>query len=153
MVMLISPLHNLILCQHRAAVNALDHNYETPLHKCCQFSQPHVIPLLLHARADLHAREKCNGRMPLHVAARSACLDAVQHLVLSQADINSGDSYSRTALHEACWSSSCSFAAVAQFLVDKGADADAVELMHAWTPLHVAARWGRSVLLVDAAAL
>jgi hypothetical protein len=156
-------LHNR-LHQHGADVDAADNTLATPLHKCCQFSHSAVVSLLLDVSASVNSREKINGRTPLHCAARSGCQAAILPLVLARADINAVDAYNRTALHESCWAASAAHVAVRHVkqhtivifplflmsapqvtssLIMHAADVSAVELLHSWTPLHVASRWGR----------
>ena len=111
----LKPFFGLVLTaslQHGASVDARAHHSATPLHHCCENSHPQGIPLLLDACANVNAREKNHGRMPVHLAARSGCVDAVIQLALARADLNAPDAYSRTALHEACWAACTSHIAV-----------------------------------------
>lgn len=111
----LKPFFGLLLTaslQHGASVDSRAKYSTTPLHHCCENSHPQVIPLLLDASANINAREKNHGRMPVHLAARSGCVDSVIQLALARADLNAPDAYSRTALHEACWAACTSHIAV-----------------------------------------
>ena len=82
-----------------------------PLHNAAASARdPAVIPLLLEAGADLHARNEPNGYTALHQAARSGTAEVVRALLQAGADVDA-------------WATG--------FSVDWG---------WGWTPLHLAAR-------------
>ena len=82
-----------------------------PLHNAAGSARdPAVIPLLLEAGADLHARNEPNGYTALHQAARSGTAEVVRALLQAGADVDA-------------WATG--------FSVDWG---------WGWTPLHLAAR-------------
>jgi hypothetical protein len=109
--------HLIAFFQRGAIVDALDKHSATPLHKCCEHAHASIVSLLIAASANLNSREKVYGRLPLHSAVRSGCLDAVVQLAQSRADINATDAFSRTALHESCWNASAAHHNVTIFIL------------------------------------
>ena len=80
------------------------------------------------------------GRITLWDAAADGDVEMVKkRLKMELAKINAQDPQGKTALHEACrWN----HGAVAQLLIDEGADPDLADNEGA-TPLHVSARFGQ----------
>lgn len=149
------------LIQKGAQIDACDNESATPLHLAVQKHHPAVVKLLITKNANPNAATfkagtsttmAKGGRTPLHLAAADGdekimkILLSARHINLSPRDYCSG----LTPLHEACLKcdSNCDdrddekHAAVAQLLIDSGADINATT-EEKYTPLHLAASSGR----------
>ena len=89
-----------ILQTNSSAVNLPDDSSRTPLHDAASRNCTNVIPVLLHARAKLEARDQA-GETPLHVAAQEGFMDAARMLLQAGARINARDNDGHTPLKRA----------------------------------------------------
>jgi len=159
--------------------DVLDNFDFTPLHLAVAMptSEHHLNNQVLQAHfQDISAQDRL-GMTPLHWACRRATLVAVELLIQWNADLELKNIRGATALQHACWSidaacvrtvldagadpnavdiwgKSCLFyipnigAYLVDILVSKGADPNRCDVS-GWTPLHVAARNNRSVVVQE----
>ena len=127
-----------------ADVNARDVDDRTPLQYAAWIENLEVVTSLVEHGADINAKDK-RGDTPLHKCFCPASRDSPQVLsfLLSQPgiDVNATEERGRTALHNACFQG---LEKVAELLIDAGATVDLADTQNGMTPLHVAARDGRS---------
>ena len=132
----------------------------TPLHISCASRPPgftRSIPVaeyLLGHGANVNARDN-SGMTPLHLASggRNPSYDLIQQLVAKGADVNARLDRGLTALH---WVATSDDIQAAKFLIDHGADLNAIDKVGYGTVLHMAINSGRSeamaILLVESGA-
>ena len=109
--------------------SALNQGGSTPLHNLClRGDNPEArvdcLHVLLEAGADIHALDGCLIWTPLHLAAYRGHAKVVAALLKAGADVNRGNSYDATPLHQACWRND-SDVEPALVLIRNGADLSA----------------------------
>ena len=117
---------------------------ETPLHHAMRSDRLEIAGMLLLAGADPNARTM-DGTTPLHSAANDSAPLIVKILLAAGADPNSKNDLGWTPLHSLVLSNSPDTIAVAQLLIEAGADVSAGD----WdgeTPIDRARRYNRSVI-------
>ena len=119
--------------------------------RACDKSRELIAALANDAtRIKLNERNQ-DGHTPVHAAARSGCVPALEALLAQGAKLDSVDHFGMTALHHAADSGR---AAAVEWLLAHGLDAQAVE-NDQWTALHWASASGHAdvvALLLDAGA-
>jgi len=145
-----------------------DINIGTPLVGAAVNGHTAIVELLLARGADVNLKDKYNGRtaleeaknknhteivdallrhgakVTLHGAVSSGDLDVVKRLVSEGVPVDSSDEDGRTPLHIACRHG---HGEIARFLVDKGVDVNAVDVLWGAKPLGIAAYYGhRSIV-------
>ncbi|KAK2795548.1 hypothetical protein FQN50_009732 [Emmonsiellopsis sp. PD_5] len=127
-----------------------DNNGQTPLAMACMHSPvnveyieagQHVVRTLLEAGASMHSQDN-EGFTPFQGATRDIGYSAgnVKVLVEHGADIHERDTAGRTALHHALSGSSNTDIATITYLMEQGADVNAIA-NDGIPPLHMAMRW------------
>ncbi|KAI5082435.1 hypothetical protein GOP47_0002178 [Adiantum capillus-veneris] len=122
------------------AVDERGYNSRTSLHYAAGGGQPAIVSALLQAGADVYARDKC-GATPLHFAAgwgnSIPCMDLLFGSSKKRHVDQARDNKGWTALHYAAANGQLQ---TVQWLLDQGADINAVENSHGNSSLHLAAR-------------
>ena len=84
------------------AVNAMDNNSWTPLHRACKGGSKQTVELLLKNNANVNLLTN-EGASPLHLAAQNAEVEVLKSLIKIFPDqINLKDNKGCTILHEVC---------------------------------------------------
>ncbi|KAI9789402.1 MAG: Ankyrin-2 [Peltula sp. TS41687] len=150
-----------------ADINARDNKAWTPLHRATQAGQEAVVRFLIDQGADIYAKGTEDWTL-LHVAAKYAPPAIIQIFLDAGLDAGAIDSFGLTPLHIAATYGKVgsmrlllnsrsvkvmTTEVAAQTVLlpttpnpedkGKGADIEARNPDDGWTPLHVAARWGR----------
>lgn len=102
-----------------------------------------VAQLLLANKGDINAKEKTMGDMPLKVAANNDNYGVAELLLASNAEVNAGNNYGTTALHDAAY---FGHKDVVALLLAHGAEID-IRNKSKQTPLHGAALEGQKVVV------
>ena len=119
----------------------------TPLHLAAAFGKtPAVVRALTKAGAKVDAQTGI-GRTALHLAAQGGAPATVAALIKAGAKVNARDIFGRAPLHLAAQGDS---PAAVRALVKAGAKINARDKRGAWTPLHLAAWFGKSPAVVRA---
>ena len=124
------------LLEQGARVDAGDEDGETPLHRAAEHDARAVAELLLDHGADINAKAN-HGIVPLMKAGFFSSDETAELLITRGAMIDAKYTtpYGSTMLHTAA---SGNLVGLAQELVDRGADIDAID-RYGYTPLHNAA--------------
>jgi ankyrin repeat protein len=128
----------LALLRHGADVNEMD-LYGTPLHRAAATGQAGIALILIEAGADLEAEGEPDRAHPLHAAAISNRTEAAALLIERGAKVDAIDAGGRTPLTVAA---SFGSAAVAEVLLNRGADPRSEELTYRDGTIHHAALSG-----------
>lgn len=126
-----------LLLTNNANVNLTTKDGRTPLLMSEQYTE--IAQLLIEHGANVHARGN-DGFTSMQFAASRGNTSLVSVLLSHKADINEGDNFGTTPLHQASGSISVSKAAI-DFLLAHGANLEATR-RDGMTPLHWAAAWG-----------
>ena len=130
--------------------------YSTPLQMACKGGNLDVVRLLLNRGAHTHVKNK-NGNSILHYAISSAEIPVIQTIldIVGLEGMKEKDDYGETGLHiairhgfnkELLRSSTSGKSLVVQFLIDNGAEIEAVDNL-GQTALHLAAKLMNFVLI------
>ncbi len=135
-------------CLKTKDANARDAVGLTPMHRAAGFGgTPALVRTLAKAGAQTNTRD-VNGMTPLHLAVHfNKKPDMVAALIKAGAKANARDDYGRSPLHLAAQGDT---PGVVRALVKGGAEVDARDKRGAWTPLHLAAWFGKSPAVVKA---
>ncbi len=136
------------LAEAGARPNARDANGMTPLHLAVNFNKkPAIVAALIAAGAQTGARER-RGWTPLHLAAAFGKTPAVvRALAKGGAKLDAKTGVGRTPLHLAAQGGS---PAVVRALAKAKAKVNARDTRGEWTPLHLAAWFGKSPAVIRA---
>uniref|UniRef100_A0A1I8HX91 ANK_REP_REGION domain-containing protein n=1 Tax=Macrostomum lignano TaxID=282301 RepID=A0A1I8HX91_9PLAT len=128
------------LLADRASVDAVDSAGYSPLGFGALGDHQLLLEALIRAGASVGAPARPDGLTALHLASLTGFLGCVQRLRLADVEggLDRADRHGRTCLHAAA---SAGRADVVQHLLDRGADAGAVDCAGR-TPLHLAAARG-----------
>ena len=119
----------------------------TPLHLAAAFGKkPALVRALVGGGAKVDAR-LVSGRTALHLAAQGTSGELIAALVKAGAGPDARDNYGRTPLHLAAQDDA---PAVVRALVKAKAKINARDKRGAWTPLHLAAWFGKTPAVVKA---
>ncbi len=130
-----------------AEIEAREQRGWTPLHLAAAFGKtPAVVRALAKGGADMNAQTGI-GRTALHLAAQGGASATVAALLTARAKANARDNYGRTPLHLAAQGDS---PAAVRALLKARARVNARDKRGAWTPLHLAAWFGKSPGVVKA---
>ena len=135
------------LIEEGANIEARSGGGFTPLHTVAFGGHVSVAEFLIEKGAYLEARSN-NGDTPLHLVARNgnAYIHVVDVLIENGADINAFNWNGVTPLHWATLEDNAS--AVAEFLIEKGANLNMKDVKNGNTPLHLAT-YNASIHVVD----
>ena len=122
------------LLSQGAAPNALDQDWDTPLHLAADAGQTEAVKILLQAGADPNARCR-DGDTPLHRSLQST---EIAEMLFQAGAKMQPDARGGTPLHVAAY---FNLVPAIPFLLRKGAEIDNKEV-NGNTPLHEAARRG-----------
>ncbi|WP_264723276.1 ankyrin repeat domain-containing protein [Wolbachia endosymbiont (group A) of Sphecodes monilicornis] len=113
----------------------------TLLHYAVQEGNLNLVTFLLDSGADANAQDESSyGKKPIHIAAENNDKDIIDLLIKKGARVNDTDKNCWTPLH---YAASGGQLEAARFLVDRGADINAVEAStDGKKPIHVAAMGG-----------
>ena len=108
-----------VLFENNAQVDAVDTSGNTALHYACRYYPP-VAKYLTEGGAEVNLKNN-DGETPLHLAAKTNHVEAIEVLLIRDADVNAVDKCGNTALQLAI---QYSHSGVAAALVRGGAKAD-----------------------------
>lgn len=111
----------------------------TPLYIAAKHGQISAINALVHVGNLVDAKNN-QGWSPLHIAAFSGKADVVRLLLVNKADATAKEKYGRTPLHLAALSGHVD---AAWALLESNSALIHIEDNAKWTPLHVAAHFGK----------
>jgi ankyrin repeat protein len=135
-----------LLLEKKPKLAKVDKDGYTALHLATQQSQDLIIQSLLDKGADIKATTGREGRTALHLAILNGNTKAVQLLLDRKSDLEEKDKYGHTALLLAAQHSQ-DLEAIAQLLLEKGANIEATNGDEGRTALHLAAQHGHEQMV------
>jgi ankyrin repeat protein len=114
-------------------LNEVDQDFNTPLHKACEYGHACFVQLLLRYDAMVNFKNKW-GFTPLHLACQHGQVAIVKLLLENGANVEAATQEQKVPLHFACETNNKT---IAKILLNYGANINAKTFL-SWTPLHYA---------------
>ncbi|ORX82170.1 ankyrin, partial [Anaeromyces robustus] len=115
-------------------LNEIDEDYNTPLHKACEYGYASFVQMMLRYDAMINFKNKF-GYTPLHLACQQGQIAVVKILIENGAIIEATThEQNKSSLHFACEANNKT---IARILLNHGANINA-KTFEGWTPLHFA---------------
>ena len=131
-----------LLLRYGISVDAPDADGNQPLHCISDKTTPEIIRLLVKYGAEVNAVGGRSSDTPLYKAVSAGNLEVVKYLIEIGADVNHTGHNGITALHKSCSMDGPVAQDIVNFLLQEGADVNAVSTGIYGTPFQATLRWG-----------